>query len=233
LRKLKPSPPGMFHILCRDAYNLQKRSMPDLADDDGRDEIDRVIKGCNPDLIVLDSLSTLVRRGVENDAESWQPIQDWLLKHRWQGRTVLLVHHAGKAGQQRGTSKREDTLDTVIGLRKRIGGEEEDSGDSVFELEFTKARDFHGRDAEPLLLRLRMQDGMMVWSHEPIRSERDRRIQVMLKEGLKQKDIAKELDLSAARVNQIVKKLKREDNVIKGPWQERNKQDDQDQHPDA
>jgi putative DNA primase/helicase len=28
------------------------------------------------------------------------------------------VHHSGKSGEQRGTSRREDVLDTVIGLRR-------------------------------------------------------------------------------------------------------------------
>ena len=32
-------------------------------------------------------------------------------------KTVLFVHHSGKGGQQRGTSRREDVLDTVIALR--------------------------------------------------------------------------------------------------------------------
>jgi putative DNA primase/helicase len=31
---------------------------------------------------------------------------------------VLLVHHAGTNGRQRGTSRREDALDTVIALRR-------------------------------------------------------------------------------------------------------------------
>ena len=56
--------------------------------------------------MILDSLSTLVRSGVENEAESWAPIQDWLLTHRWQGRTIILVHHEGKGGKPRGSSKR-------------------------------------------------------------------------------------------------------------------------------
>lgn len=38
--------------------------------------------------------------------------------HRRAGRSIVLVHHAGKGGAQRGTSKREDVLDTVIALRR-------------------------------------------------------------------------------------------------------------------
>jgi hypothetical protein len=41
------------------------------------------------------------------------------LQHRGIG--VLLVHRSGKSGEQRGTSRREDVLDTVIGLRRPEG----------------------------------------------------------------------------------------------------------------
>jgi putative DNA primase/helicase len=159
LKKFFPSPDGMFHVLCRDAFHMRGQVMPNLADADGRQEFDRIIDRCNPDIIIFDSISTLVRSGVENEAESWAPIQDWLLQHRWRGRTIILVHHQGRSGQPRGTSKREDVMDTMIGLRKVIDDDNViGDDDSVFELKFTKARDFYGRDAEPLLLRLSMVD---------------------------------------------------------------------------
>ena len=44
-------------------------------------------------------------------------MQAWLLRLRRQGVAVLLVHHAGRSGNPRGTSKREDVLDTVIQLK--------------------------------------------------------------------------------------------------------------------
>lgn len=44
------------------------------------------------------------------------PMQNWLLRLRRRGVAVLLVHHADVNGRQRGTSRREDALDTVIAL---------------------------------------------------------------------------------------------------------------------
>jgi hypothetical protein len=49
----------------------------------------------------------------ENDADSWTPMQNWLLAQRRAGKSVLVIHHSGKSGAQRGTSRREDTLDTA------------------------------------------------------------------------------------------------------------------------
>src|SRR3712207_8616616 len=36
----------------------------------------------------------------------------------FRSRAVLFIHHQGKGGTQRGTSRKEDVLDTVIALRR-------------------------------------------------------------------------------------------------------------------
>ena len=157
LEKFPNSPPGKLHILCRDTFHLRQQLMPDLGEAEGRRELDRIIEQCQPDVIIFDSISTLVRSGVENEADSWAPLQAWLLQHRWQGRTVILVHHENRTGKPRGTSKREDVLDTMIGLRKVTDESAEE--DSTFQLTFTKSRDFYGKDSEPMLVRLSMKEG--------------------------------------------------------------------------
>ena len=65
------------------------------------------------DLLIVDNISTR-----DNDAGSWTSMQEWILRLRRRGIAVMLVHHSGKSGEQRGTSRREDVLDTVIGLRR-------------------------------------------------------------------------------------------------------------------
>jgi putative DNA primase/helicase len=70
------------------------------------------------ELLILDNLSTLTTIIRDNDADSWNPIQEWLLRLRRGGISVLIIHHAGKDGAQRGTSRREDILDTSISLRR-------------------------------------------------------------------------------------------------------------------
>ena len=90
--------------------------LPDLASDEGQAAIEAALGDAK--LVVLDNLSSLVRSGRENEADTWQPVQDFLLRLRRKGVSVLLIHHAGKGGQQRGTSRREDVLDTVISLRR-------------------------------------------------------------------------------------------------------------------
>lgn len=206
LKRFRPSPRGSFHILCRDSYLLRRETMPDLGDYEGRLELDRIIDQCCPDVIILDTISTLVRSGVENDAESWAPIQAWLLSHRWRGRTVIVMHHSGKSGQQRGTSKREDVMDTIIKLKKEPEACTET--ESVFDLTFEKSRDFYGKAAEQLRLRFSTEDGWATWRSEPLRDVQADRVKEMMRAGVKQKDIARELKVSPGRISQIVKEIR-------------------------
>ena len=65
-------------------------------------------------------------------------MQNWLLQLRRQGVAVLLIHHAGTNGRQRGTSRREDALDTVIALRRPDDYSPEQG--ARFEVHFEKLR---------------------------------------------------------------------------------------------
>ena len=92
---------GFFKLLTPD---LQDHVMPDLSLQEGRDAIEGFVQ--DADLIVIDNISCLFRSGNENEAESWQEAQEWALDLRRRGKSVLFVHHAGKSGNQRGTSKK-------------------------------------------------------------------------------------------------------------------------------
>jgi putative DNA primase/helicase len=98
------------------------------------------------DLLILDNLSTLTS-GAEGASDAWLPMQNWLLKLRRQGLAVLLVHHAGVNGKQRGTSRREDALDTVIALRRPADYSPEQG--ARFEVHMEKARTLVGDGAAP------------------------------------------------------------------------------------
>ncbi len=87
-----------------------------IGGEDGQRAIDPLLQDL--DLVIFDNLSTLCTNGSESARDAWVPMQNWLLGLRRKGVAVLLVHHAGTNGRQRGTSRREDALDTVIALRR-------------------------------------------------------------------------------------------------------------------
>lgn len=107
-----------------------------LGTDDGQRALEPLLDGV--DLLILDNLSTLCTTGSESASDAWVPMQNWLLALRRKGIAVLLVHHAGTNGRQRGTSRREDALDTVIALRRPEDYSPEQG--ARFEVHFEKLR---------------------------------------------------------------------------------------------
>jgi putative DNA primase/helicase len=131
-----------FRLVSAD---LQPDGLPDLADVAAQRFYDASI--ADADLIVVDNLSTICRGLRENEADSWGPVQAWALRQRAAGKSVLLIHHAGKGGSQRGTSKKEDILDSVVSLK--WPPDYVASQGARFEVRFTKSRGFFGDDAAP------------------------------------------------------------------------------------
>jgi len=107
------TPNEQFRILAADHVPFGTLN---LCNEQGQRALESLLH--DTDLLILDNLSTLCTTGSESASDAWVPMQNWLLKLRRQGISVLLVHHAGVNGRQRGTSRREDALDTVIGLRR-------------------------------------------------------------------------------------------------------------------
>jgi hypothetical protein len=67
-------------------------------------------------VVIIDNLSTLASGMKENDSFEWEQVNNWLLQFRRHKIAVILVHHAGRSGEARGTSKREDATFWVIAL---------------------------------------------------------------------------------------------------------------------
>jgi putative DNA primase/helicase len=173
----QPPEPGFFQLLSADVTD---GGLPDLGTSEGQAEIDAAIG--DAELIILDNLSALLRCGKENEAESWLPVQSWALAHRRAGRSILFIHHAGKGGLQRGTSRREDVLDSVIALR-RPEDYRADQG-ARFEVHFEKARRFHGEDARSFEARYEERDGAALWTRTEIADAELTRVVGALRDGM-------------------------------------------------
>ena len=164
-------------------------------------------------LVIVDNISTLVKGGKENEAESWLAVQEWALKLRASGRSVLFIHHSGKDGKQRGTSRREDVLDTVIAL-KQPGTYDPQQG-AVFEVHFEKSRGFAGDDAKPFEAKLVTDERRgLVWTQRSIEASTYDRVCRLANEGLSNKEIADELGIHKSNVSRHVKRGKREGDIL-------------------
>jgi putative DNA primase/helicase len=187
--------------------DMQEMGIPDLSTPEGQAAIEEHLEGVQ--LLILDNLSSLCRKGKENEAESWLPVQEWLLNLRKRGISVLMVHHAGKTGAQRGTSKREDLLDTVITMKRPH--DYDASQGARFEVYYEKSRGFFGDDARPFEAQLMGDD----WVVKELEDSLLGRVQELKAGGLTQREIAAEVGCSPAKVNRLLKQkeTKKEPNI--------------------
>jgi hypothetical protein len=198
----KPEP-SMLNILSADLTNL---GIGNLASPEVQAELDLHLDGV--ELLVLDNLSSLTSVIRDNDAESWGPIQEWLLRLRRRGVSVLIVHHAGKGGQQRGTSRREDVLDTSISLRRP--GDYTPSQGARFEIHLEKARGIHGDGAKPFEAHLEVLHGAVHWSIREIEDVDLARVKALLDDDLSIRDIADETGIPKSTVHRLKKQIEAE-----------------------
>ncbi len=180
--------------------DFQERPMPDLATLEGQRLLEPHLAGV--DLLVLDNLSALCRYGNENEGEGWLPVQEWALALRRHGMAVLFVHHAGKNKSQRGTSRREDLLDTVITLKHPA--DYNPSEGLRCEVHFEKTRAMLGDSAKPFEVRLETgADGRAMWTWRELENAKAERAAQLFGEGMSVRDVAEELGISKSQAQRL------------------------------
>ncbi len=182
----------------------QERGIPDLSTPEGQAKIEELTE--DVDLIILDNKSTLCRTGDDNAASDWQPMQEWMLNLRARGKSVLLIHHAGKNGSARGSSMIEVPLDTVIALKKPV--DHDPTAGLVAEVHFEKARAIYGDDVKPFEARYETDNDFARWTTRGLEDVELQRVVALANEGMKQRDISKELNISLGKVNKLHKEAR-------------------------
>ena len=190
-------------FLTRDA---QETDFPNLSTTEGQKQIESLIRD-DIKLVILDNISTLCRSGKEDESDSWLPIQNWLLSLRSLGKSVLQIHHAGKSGQQRGTSRREDVLDTVISL-KRPRDYIQAEGARI-EFHFEKSRAILGDEVKPFEARLESNTNKagieaLKWTWKSLEDSTYDSVCRLANEGLANWEICKELEIHKSTVSRYV-----------------------------
>lgn len=180
--------------------------------------IEQMIEDNGIKLVIFDNISSLTTID-ELDSTAWLPIQEWLISLRKKNVAVLLIHHSGKNGGQRGVSKREDVLDLVISLRvppkntentqkttsnqqnKSEDEEENDCFGGKCQVTFEKNRNIGGKNKLTNfgIQLLDMDDGSVMWA------DIYAVIKQLKEEGLSGYKIAALTGFSKTRVYEILK----------------------------
>ncbi|MHB9030167.1 MAG: ATP-binding protein [Candidatus Latescibacterota bacterium] len=110
----QPEPHASLDILSADRQHGLNHPQPKLTDRDFREGLLAFFRE-RPDLrvVVFDNLASMTGGVDENAKQEWDEINSWLISLRFDGLAVILIHHSGKSGDQRGTSGREDNKELL------------------------------------------------------------------------------------------------------------------------
>jgi len=218
-RSLGLSPLGSpnFHFLSHyHHYNVGGADF-NLVEKDAQDALSDVCQTLSVEVLFLDNLSCLCRGMREDKAEDWERVSGWLASFQPRGISTCIVHHAGReGGHMRGTTKREDNCDWIMGLKSPSNESESDAKYSVsLVASFDKNRRGSSEDEGPWRFTFEtMTDG----ARTTVRHKLEGNIEVLVrlvKNGLELcGDIAEEMGLSKGRVSELANKA-REKNLIR------------------
>jgi hypothetical protein len=204
---------GMLNLITRD---LQKDVRPKINTSDGRRRIEDLL--ATGDLLLLDNLSALSPSSDEKETEEWASIQEWSIDLAWHGVSILFVHHAGKSGDQRGSSKREDLLDGVLKLG--VPSDYNPGEGLRVEVHFAKMRGKPPKPpfGQPFELRLGSDEyGKPTWIIRQLKELLRERAKQMLLEGMRPNDIALETGMSRFSVYRLQRAIKQPGEETRNP----------------
>jgi putative DNA primase/helicase len=185
-----------FRILAAD----QIEGGINLSTEEGQAALQPLLDDVN--FLILDNLSTLCTATSESASDAWVPVQNWLLRLRRQGIAVLLVHHAGTNGRQRGTSRREDALDTVIALRRPDDYSPEQG--ARFEIHFEKLRNrVEGEGGIPFEARVENVGNGIRWSSSDLKPPVLMQAAELFAEGMTVREVATRLRISKSEAGRL------------------------------
>ncbi len=197
-----PDPHASLSLISAELMHRKHFPVPNIAQECWRKGMYRFLRE-HPQyrVLVLDNLTSLTSGIDENEKQEWDAINQWLLSLRFIGIAVIMVHHAGKSGTQRGSSAREDNIDISIELSSPNNYKAADG--AVFNVEFKKARGVHGEGAENFTLRLHNDGDNITWTTDTTSGGNRDVIVALLGNGTHQRDIPDLLSCNKSWVSKV------------------------------
>lgn len=190
---------------------------PDLSSKRGLSVLMR--KAEHADLIIIDNLSTTMRMNDENEAAYWRVMQEALIELRKRNKAVLLVHHANKQGDQRGTSAKDVILTGKIKLDRPK--DYSPSEGSRFVIQWEKARELRGDQQVPVEARLSEDpEGLPMWAHRVIDHSRHTELLRLAASGEHgtQQEIAEAMGVAKSYVTKLKGEAIRDGLITSRQW---------------
>lgn len=203
-------------FMYSDAY-ANSRGLPraNLSDETWRAMMKQVLVDKGIKLWVIDNRASLASGLDENAKKDWDPINTWLLDLRFTGIASIVLDHEGKSKTgPRGTSAREDNVDTSIILKRPPDYLAEEG--CKFIVHFAKSRvgasdlsllkdiEFQLRE-DPRFQSTKDKARPLVWTYRSVRDKAKNQALRMLDEGVSYQTICASLSISKGYISRIKK----------------------------
>jgi hypothetical protein len=147
-------------------------------------------------------------------------LTEWFNDLNQQGVSLIFLHHAGKGGTQRGSSEKEDMLDSVLRLQRPANKKNEANLCVEISQEKCRAECKEARWLKPFELSLETRDDRAQWTIRPARNAQIEAAFEMFADGMKPSDVF--TDLGIARSTAFKYRKMYEENRDAGYWTARN-----------
>lgn len=190
-----------LHILSNHMLVIKRHPIINLVEQEWRDKIKEMLISKGVKVWVIDNIASLTPGAKENDKDAWDPINVWLMELRFNGITTIFIHHAGKSGQQRGTSARVDNIDIQINLYRPSSYLAEEGCRFICHFEKSRIPQKHLKliaDTEFKLIE--NENGQYTWAYSNAQTESRKQALRLLSEGETSRDIAARLEISKTTI---------------------------------
>lgn len=193
--------PEMFKAGC----------VPHINDPRGQALYEQYINNNQIDVVFFDNYGCVTYKGErQTDEGVWQQTSPWLVKLRAQGKAIVLVHHAGKSGQQLGSSMKEQPLNWMIRLEAIKSFDDQDA--AKFWVHFDKPLRIRAASAQSFFAEFSGDSETIRWAYQTARERKIFMIRHLLDMGLSKFEITDATNFSRAEVMSLIREIQKENN---------------------
>lgn len=184
--------------MCKD---FQKTWRPKISTARDRKIIEERIFQYGYEGMILDNISTLWPESQERQSERSAILSEWFTDLNQRGIWVVWLHHAGKSGEQRGDSEKEDMLSFVLKLRRPANYKPDEQLRVEVHVEKNRHKCLQPRMLMPFEIQLtKGQHGENEWVTRPAKDAQKEAAFQMFKDKMPQMFVAQEVGVSKATI---------------------------------
>jgi putative DNA primase/helicase len=154
-------------------------------------------------LVAFDNIASLCPGIDENTKQAWDPMNQYLLDLRFEGITSVLLHHTNKAGDQRGTSAREDNIDISMTLFQPSDYTNDQGARFIVKFKKTRISTKDLSLMQDLEFQLIETNDHVEWSWKNVKRKNKAEVLRLIDEGIQQVDIATSIGVTKGYISRV------------------------------